>query len=260
MSAKIGEFETMAARRLLNTETMHADSMLDTAPSPATGKLSDRVYDHVLGQIILGIFPVNSRLPSETKLAEQLEVSRPVVREALKRLREDSLIASRQGAGSFVMRSPAKNVSEFAPLQSIADIQRCFIFRIALEGEAAGLAARDHDAASLRRIEEALIALDRTLEDNILGLEEDIAFHRVIAEATGNRFFAETLSALRSQIAIGIRLNRNLSLIQPRKRIVAGQEEHRQVFKAIAARDEAGARQAMRRHIENARKRVFEGG
>jgi DNA-binding FadR family transcriptional regulator len=70
----------------------------------------------------------------------------------------------------------------------------------------------------------------------------------------------ETLSALRSQIAVGIRLNRNLSLIQPRKRIVAGQEEHRQVFKAIAARDEAGARQAMRRHIENARKRVFEGG
>jgi DNA-binding FadR family transcriptional regulator len=121
-------------------------------------------------------------------------------------------------------------------------------------------AARDHDAASLRRIEEALIALDRTLEDNILGLEEDIAFHRVIAEATGNRFFAETLSALRSQIAVGIRLNRNLSLIQPRKRIVAGQEEHRQVFKAIAARDEVGARQAMRRHIENARKRVFEGG
>jgi GntR family transcriptional repressor for pyruvate dehydrogenase complex len=73
-----------------------------------------------------------------------------------------------------------------------------------------------------------------------LGAEEDIAFHRTIAEATGNRFFAETLAALKGQIVVGVNINRNLSLIQPR--------------------DEAGARAAMRQHIENARKRVFEGG
>jgi DNA-binding FadR family transcriptional regulator len=239
---------------------MPKDTANDSAGSAVTGKLSDRVYDHVLGQIIVGIFPVSSRLPPETKLAQQLDVSRPVVREALMRLREDGLIASRPGAGSFVIRCPAKNVYEFAPLHSIADIQRCFIFRIALEGEAAALAAHDHDAEGLRRIRDALAALDRTLQGDILGVEEDIAFHRAIAEATGNRFFAETLAALHAQISVGIRLNRNLSLIQPRKRIVGGQEEHRLVFDKIAARDEAGARQAMRQHIENARKRVFEGG
>jgi GntR family transcriptional repressor for pyruvate dehydrogenase complex len=228
--------------------------------STVTGKLSDRVYDHVLSQVIVGIYPVNSRLPPETRLADQLGVSRPVVREALMRLREDGLIASRQGAGSFVMRRPAEDVYNYAPLGSIADIQRCFIFRIAIEGEAAALAARDHDAEGLRRIVDAIAALDRVIDEGALGVEEDIALHRAVAEATGNRFFTATLAALEAQVAVGITLNRNLSLIQPRDRLLRGQKEHRAVLDAIAAKDEAGARAAMRLHIENARKRVFEGG
>lgn len=243
----------MAADRLV--------SNLDDVGRPAgTGKLSDRVYDHVLSQIIVGIFPVHSRLPPETRLADQLGVSRPVVREALMRLREDGLISSRQGAGSFVMRRPADDVYNYAPLSSIADIQRCFVFRIAIEGEAAALAARDHDAEGLRRIRNALGDLDRIIEQGTLGVEEDIAFHRSVAEATGNRFFAATLAALHAQIAVGITLNRNLSLIQPRDRLLRGQLEHRVVVEAIASRDETAARAAMRLHIENARKRVFDGG
>ncbi len=227
---------------------------------PVTGKLSDRVYEYVLGQIIAGTLPVNARLPPETRLADLLDVSRPVVREALMRLREDGLIASRQGAGSFVLRRPAQEVYNYAPLGSIADIQRCFIFRIALEGEAAGLAARDHDAEGLERLRVALAALHAMIEQNRLGVEEDIAFHRAVAEATGNHFFVTTLSALHRQIATGINLNRNLSVIQPRERREAGRQEHQAVYDAIAARDEAGARRAMRTHIENARRRVFDGG
>lgn len=233
----------------------------ETGARPSvTGKLSDRVYDHVFSQIMVGIYPVNSRLPPETGLADQLGVSRPVVREALMRLREDGLIASRQGAGSFVVKRPAEDVYHFAPIGSIADILRCFVFRVAIEGEAAALAARDHDAEGLQRIVDAIAALDRIVEEGTLGVEADIAFHRSVAEATGNRFFTATLAALESQVAAGITLNRNLSLIQPRDRILRGQKEHRVVLEAIAARDEEGARKAMRTHIENARKRIFEGG
>lgn len=231
-------------------------------PRPATGRLSDRVYDHVLGQMVVGIFPINCRLPPENKLATHLDVSRPVVREALMRLREDGLIESRQGAGWTVVRRPAAHVYDFTPLTSIADIQRCFVFRVALEGEAASLAARNHDVDSLRRIEKVLKKLDEIVANephNTLGAEEDMLFHRTIAEATGNRFFVETLTSLQSQIAIGINLNRNLTLIQP-GRVAVGQREHHAVFDAIAARNDKRARQKMREHIENARKRVFEGG
>ncbi len=225
-----------------------------------TGKLSDRVYEHVLSQVMLGALPVNARLPPETRLAEQLEVSRPVVRQALQRLRDDGLIASRRGAGSFVLRRPAQDVYNYAPLGSIADIQRCFVFRIAVEGEVAALAARDHDAENLERLRNAFQQLNASIIENRLGIEEDIAFHRAVAEATGNRFFVATLTALQAQIATGITLNRNLSVAQPRTRLLAGQQEHQMIFDAIAARDESGARQAMRSHIENARRRIFEGG
>ncbi|MET4799316.1 FadR/GntR family transcriptional regulator [Bradyrhizobium sp. LB11.1] len=231
--------------------------------SPATGRLSDRVYDHVLGHIAMGILPIDCRLPPENGLADLLDVSRPVVREALMRLRDDGLIASRQGAGWFVTRRPAANAFDFAPVSSIPDIQRCFIFRMAVEGDAAALAARNRDRQSLRRIHQVLTKLDAMVaqgREGGLGVEEDLLFHRTIAEASGNRFFVETLTSLREQIAIGVNLNRNLSLIQPRGRILRGQQEHRRVFEAVEAQDEEGARRAMRTHVDNARKRIFEGG
>ncbi|MEC7963679.1 MAG: GntR family transcriptional regulator, partial [Pseudomonadota bacterium] len=103
--------------------------------------LSDRVYETVLSKIMDGEFPVGSKLPTEHALCEQFGVSRPVLRQALKQLREDDVIVSRQGSGSFVRRRPETGVLDFAPVGSIADIQRTFEFRSAIEGEAAYLAA-----------------------------------------------------------------------------------------------------------------------
>ena len=104
-------------------------------------KLSDRVYGDIVDRIIQREFGEGERLPSEEQLASYYGVSRPIVREALARLRDDELIRSQRGAGSFVQRRPERAMLEFAPLESLADIQRCFEFRIAVETEAARLAA-----------------------------------------------------------------------------------------------------------------------
>lgn len=208
----------------------------------------------------MGAFAVDSRIPTEMELARRLDVSRPVVREALQRLRDDGLLASRQGSGSVVVRRPDRAISGFAPIGSIADVQRCFVFRHALEGEAAALAARNHDTAAMGRLRKAYEALELASAQNRIGTDEDFAFHYAVAEGTGNHFFASTLAAIREQIATGIEVNRNLTLIQPRNRVETVQKEHEMIYAAIAARDEAGARQAMRDHIEKARRRMFEGG
>ena len=60
-------------------------------------KLGDIVYDEVFALIANGEFAENTRLPSETELGRRFGASRPVVREALARLRDDGLIQSRQG-------------------------------------------------------------------------------------------------------------------------------------------------------------------
>ena len=224
------------------------------------GKLSDRVYEYILGQVLSGAFAVGARLPPEQELAQRLDVSRPIVREALQRLREDGLIKSRQGSGSVVVQRPDSSISGFAPVSSIADIQRCFIYRQAVEGEAAALAARHQDSRAIERLRKALAALEQASVELRLGADEDFAFHRIVAEATGNHFFVSTLNASREQIAAGINVNRNLSLIQSRARVATVQREHEAIFEAIRSADVEAARRAMRDHIEKARLRLFEGG
>ena len=113
--------------------------------------LSNRAYEVVLAMIVDGGFEVGSKLPTENVLSQKVEVSRPILRRALKQLREDGVISSRQGSGSYVLRRPEGEVLKFAPVESIADIQRTFEFRAAVEGEAAYIAAQRRSISDLER-------------------------------------------------------------------------------------------------------------
>ncbi|MEP2717095.1 FadR/GntR family transcriptional regulator [Pseudophaeobacter sp.] len=234
-------------------------------PAPGAAKtgrdrtLSDRVYEKILALIASGETPVGAKLPTEHVLSEQLEVSRPVLRQALKQLREDGVIVSRQGSGSFVQRRPDEAVLDFAPVGSIADIQRTFEFRAAIEGEAAFLAAQRRTDADLARMQAQLEELDRCISEGELGVETDEAFHEAICTASGNQYFTVARTSMKTNILTGLKLTRNLSLTKPQERLELVQREHYQIFDAIKAGDAEAARTAMRLHVESARKRVFEG-
>jgi GntR family transcriptional repressor for pyruvate dehydrogenase complex len=221
--------------------------------------LGDRLYATIVEGIVKGLYPPDARLPSETALAQQFAVSRPIVREALARLRDHGLIKSVRGSGSWVRRRPDEALVRFAPVGSLADIQRCFEFRAAFESGAAALAAERHDGHSLARIETAFRDLEAIIQTREVGVDEDFAFHAAVAAAARNHFFTATLAMLDSHIRFGINLTRKLSLRQPVKRLLLVQEEHRRVLEAIARRDAATAARAMAEHIENARRRMFEG-
>jgi DNA-binding FadR family transcriptional regulator len=229
------------------------------ASAPREQRLCDWLYGQILDRILRGEYPPESRLPSEALLGEEFNVSRPVVREALARLREDELVQSRRGSGSFVQRKPQLALARFAPLQSIADVQRCFEFRIGLEEKAAMLAAERHDMAQLAAIDEALLGLDAAIRGGELGHDADFAFHLAVAEASGNRYFPDVLGMLRSHIDFGMQLARTLYLHRSAERMWRVQEEHRAIAAAIRDRDVDQAATAMANHIRNARRRIFEG-
>ena len=228
-------------------------------PAGIEAKLSAGIYEQLFEHIVRGEFPVNARLPSETELARRFGASRPVVREALARLRDDGLIVSRQGSGSYVKRRPDQAVLQFVPVGSIADIQRCFEFRVGLEGAAAALAATRWEAQDLAEIRSAFDELEACIRTGQLGVEADEHFHRAIAQATHNQYHLSVQVSLQPHIAFGMTLTRNLSLRRTAERLRLVQDEHLAIIEAIEARDATEARAAMETHIENARRRMFEG-
>lgn len=229
-----------------------------TSPS-SSPKLSDVVYEKILARVVDETYVVGTRLPAETTMAQEFAISRPVIREALARLRDDGVIKSRRGSGNYIQRAPSRAAVRLAPLSSIADMGRCYEFRMSLEGEVAYHAALPESAVHRHHLDEALNRLEAAVERNALGAEEDFEFHCAIARATGNRFFEASLVSLRDSVILGMTLTRTLSLLRPRERLLAVHREHRDIAAAIRANDRETARRAMRSHIENARRRVFEG-
>src|SRR3546814_7258855 len=141
--------------------------------SDAHRTLSDRVYEEIYRKISSDEWPQGERLPTEIDLAQQFGVSRTALREALLRLRIDGLITSRPGAGSFVTGKPSRAVFDFTRPGSIADIQRCYEFRVGVEGEAAYLAADRRSSERVDDIEAALQALETCIRNNGLGRPDE---------------------------------------------------------------------------------------
>ncbi|MDI5933699.1 FadR/GntR family transcriptional regulator [Halomonas kalidii] len=241
------------------TDKVTALETLPRRPGRQGRKLSDRVYGDIVDRIIKGEYGEGQRLPSEAKFASMHGVSRPIVREALARLREDGLVRSHRGAGSFVLLRPDRAMLDFAPLESLADIQRCFEFRIAVEAESARLAALNATAEDKRAISAAFALLEQRIRENALGVDADYGFHLAIAHATHNRFFADTLVSLEAPITYGQRLARGLGQRHPGCHLPAVQEEHRDIHDSILAGDAEAASRHMRTHLSNSRRRVFEG-
>jgi DNA-binding FadR family transcriptional regulator len=222
-------------------------------------RLSAGVYEGIVKLIARGDFALNTRLPSEVKLSAMFAASRPVVREALARLREDGVIVSRQGSGSYVRKQPDMAVLELAPVGSLGDVQRCFEFRAGLEPIAAGLAATRWEAEDMQNIESCMEALERCLSSGILGVYEDQSLHEAIADATHNQYYATVQRQLRPHITAGMSVTRSLTLRRTGEHLRIVQDEHSAIIKALRQRDGDTASALMRSHILNARQRMFEG-
>ena len=108
-------------------------------------RLGDHLYQAILTMIDRQKMLEGARLPPENELATLFGVSRPTVRETLSRLRDDGVIISRRGSGSYVSRPDSSHVEmsdvTFDRIDSFEQIQKCYEFRKAIEGEACYLAA-----------------------------------------------------------------------------------------------------------------------
>lgn len=232
-------------------------TLLEVSAPVRQSKLADQLYEQILQRIVSDQLKEDDRLPSETELSRMFSVSRPVVREALSRLRADGLVISRQGSGSYVSRRPPRDFMRLAPIGSVADLLRCYEVRIALESECAGLAAQRRTAKQLETVHQALEDLEQAITSGAVGTEADIRFHAAIAAACGNAWFETLTHSFGRHIENAIMLARKLSLLKDSERLARVQREHVDVFEAIERGDAEAARLAMRRHLDNSRTRIL---
>jgi DNA-binding FadR family transcriptional regulator len=215
-------------------------------------KLSRRLFEQLAEQIKSGRFAPGARLPTEQALTQAAGVSRTVVREAVAALRAEGLVITRQGVGAFVSAEPQRAPFRIEPerMQSLADVLNVMELRLGVEIESAGIAAERASRQQVKAIGAALEAIGRAAGAGKSAVDEDLALHRAIAEATGNPEFPRFLQFIGRHLI-------------PR-RIVSGlpermggreaylaliQEEHRRIYEAIRDRQPGAAREAMRRHL-----------
>ncbi|SMF73698.1 transcriptional regulator, GntR family [Tistlia consotensis] len=220
-------------------------------------RLADQVYELLLLQIARGAYGVGTRLPSEPQLCAEFGVSRPVVREALARLRADKIVRSRRGSGSFVEREPSRVVASLAPSGGIAQMVRAYEFRAGVEAEAAAIAAGRREKRDLAAMEQAIAELAAALQRNEVGDEPDLAFHRAVALATRNPLFIQSIQMLDGSIRSGIVVARRLKQLANSDRVGQVLTEHERVLAAIRGQDAEAARLAMHRHIDSSRDRML---
>ncbi|MFE1906654.1 FadR/GntR family transcriptional regulator [Streptomyces gardneri] len=163
----------------------------------AAGRTSlvDSVVEQLRAQLTDGEWAVGDRIPTEHELAQQLGVGRNTVREAVRVLVHAGLLESRQGNGTFV-RSTADPAAVLRGVRhaGAADVLE---LRVALEAEAARLAAARRDTHDLLRLRAALTTLR---EEGDRDADADLAFHLAVVGATHNATFVEVYRFFSAQV------------------------------------------------------------
>jgi len=246
---------------LTRTGALDPSHRVPDPPPLVAERLSDRLAARLGGQIDAGSLRPGDRLPTEERLAATHGVSRTVVREAVHQLKSRGLLRSRQGSGVFVTASPVGDALtlDLSLIGSIDDVLRIREVRRALEAETAALAAQRSNRAQVTALRRALRAMDRSLAEQRDGVEEDLAFHRLLVEAGGNPHFGRILEFLEQYTKEAMRVTRRNDATRA-EFIEAVRIEHAAIVDAIAAGDAALARRRAIQHMRNGDRRLLGAG
>lgn len=225
---------------------MAADDAALFEPIRREPTLAATVADGIERLILEGGITAGSHLPSERVLAEQFRVSRTVVREAVRTVAARGLLHVRHGSGTVVTVPPpdvvARSVSHYL---RAGEVEHVHEVRRMLELETAALAARGRTVRELERLGRLVDALGGAEDDGEALAAVDVEFHRMLAVATRNPFFA----VLHDSLADVLLTVRRHAFSRPGS-VELARSHHARILGAVAARDEEAAREAMRRHLE----------
>ncbi|KKM11164.1 GntR family transcriptional regulator [Clostridiales bacterium PH28_bin88] len=215
-----------------------------------------RIYENIAEQvkalIAAGNLTPGDKLPPERELAEQLQVSRTSVREALCALDMAGIIEVRPGEGAFVRRVEKDSIIEplsFILLLEKDKVREILEVRKALEVESVGLATERATDEHFSKIEAFLAEMEEDLLTGNTGERADLKFHYSIAEATGNTLLIRLMNTVYDTMYQTLATTRRLWMTNTAGTPQRLFEEHKSIYLAIKDRDKAKARELMYQHL-----------
>ncbi|SFS11687.1 transcriptional regulator, GntR family [Granulicella pectinivorans] len=214
-------------------------------------QLTLQVVEHVRALIGSGQLRPGDRLPPERELARELKISRSSLRAGIGFLSAMGVLKSRHGAGTFVSSGPpALDSSSLNILGTLHGFkaEQMFEARLVLEANVAALAAERATEEHLTELAEEVAEMYAALDDPQEYLIHDVRFHRTIARASGNPI----LGALMETITANMYDSRQTTVGQAAD-LKESSEMHREIFRAIRAKNAALAKSTMEQHLKMAR-------
>lgn len=220
-------------------------------------KIYEEVAEAILHMIQTGQLKPGDKLDSVQQLAENFQVGRAAIREALTALRAMGLIEMKQGEGTYVREFDPAMLSfpiSTAILMSKEDVAHLLEVRKLLEVGAAGLAALKRTEEDLRAMQSALTQMREVIGDEELGEKADFLFHMAIAEATKNPLLVSLMNNVSGMMMETMRETRRIWLFAKQATTEQLLEDHIAIFEAIRDQNAELAQERMKEHLGHVEK------
>jgi GntR family transcriptional repressor for pyruvate dehydrogenase complex len=217
-------------------------------------KIYEEVAEALFELIRSGQLQPGDKLDSVQQLAENFQVGRSAIREALSALRAMGLIQMKQGEGTYVKGFEPEQISfplSTAILMNQADITNLLEVRKIIETGAAASAAKKRRSDHLAAMHHALEEMKQASGDEELGEKADLDFHLALAEASQNPLLYSLLNHVSELMRETMKETRRIWLYSKETTREQLYEEHLAIYDAIEKQNEVNARQSMFQHLEN---------
>lgn len=217
-------------------------------------KIYEEVAEAIYEMIRTGQVKPGQRLDSVQQLAENFQVGRSAIREALTSLRAMGLVEMKQGEGTYIKEFETDQITfplSTAILMNKEDIAQLLEVRKIIEIGTAAAAAKKRTSHHLEMMEKALEEMKSAQGNETLGEKADLEFHLALADAAQNSLLLSLMNHVSGLMGETMKETRRVWLFSKQTTVERLYEEHKEIYEAIKEQDEEKARKLMLVHLEN---------
>src|SRR5271156_5623373 len=217
--------------------------MPENKTQASDSQLAMQVVNHIRERIERGELQPGDKIPPEREFARKLKISRASLRTGIGYMAAMGIMKVRHGVGTFIAKGPPEiGKSSLGLLGALHGFKSWQMFeaRLLLESKMAALAAERGKEEHFTMLAEEVAEMYATIEDPVEYLIHDVRFHRTIAQASGNPILAALMETVTASL-----YDERRKQVERSRNLKESAEMHREIYRAIRARDAAEARKVM---------------